>query len=118
VVGLSVTLVSHAKTATPIEMPFGLRTRVGPGNHVLDGGQDPPMGRGNFEGGKGHPIVKYRETLRSSLQKQPNRLRWRLGCGLGWAVGIVLDGGPDGADGRCYGNQFWDAICYNWLCGL
>jgi len=29
----------------------------------------------------------------------------------------VLDGGPwsIGADGRCHGNQFWDAICYNWL---
>jgi len=30
-VGLSVTLVSAAKTATPIEMPFVLRTRVGQG---------------------------------------------------------------------------------------
>jgi len=37
---------------------------VGPGNHVLDGGPDAPMGMGNFEGGKGHPIVKYRDTLR------------------------------------------------------
>jgi len=35
-----------------IEMPFGLRTQVGPGNHVLDGGPDPPVGRGNFEGKK------------------------------------------------------------------
>jgi len=26
------------------------------------------MKRGNFEGGKGHPIVKYRDTLWSSLQ--------------------------------------------------
>jgi len=41
-VGLSVTLVSPAKTAEEIEMPFGLRTRVGPGNHVLDRGPDPP----------------------------------------------------------------------------
>jgi len=49
---LSVTLVSSAKTAELIEMPFGLRTRVGPGNHAVDGGPDPPMGRGNFEGGK------------------------------------------------------------------
>ena len=32
----SVTLVSPAKTAEPIEMPFGLRTRVGLRNHVLD----------------------------------------------------------------------------------
>jgi len=35
-VGLSVTLVSPPKTAAPIEMLFGLRTRVGAGNHVLD----------------------------------------------------------------------------------
>jgi len=39
---LSVTLVSPAKTAAPIEIPFGLKTRVGPGNHVLDGGPDTP----------------------------------------------------------------------------
>jgi len=31
-------------------MPFGLRTWVGPRDHVLDGSSDPPMGRGNFEG--------------------------------------------------------------------
>jgi len=37
---LSVTLVSPAKTAAPIQIPFGLRTQVGPGNHVLDGGPD------------------------------------------------------------------------------
>jgi len=23
--------------------------------------------------------------------------------------------GSIGAQGRCHGNQFWDAICYNWL---
>ena len=38
----SVTVMSPVKTAEPIEMPFGLRTWVDPGNHVLDGGQDPP----------------------------------------------------------------------------
>jgi len=36
------------KTAEPIEMPFGLWTRVGPRNHVLDGGQDRPIGKGQF----------------------------------------------------------------------
>ena len=36
-VGLSVTLVSPAKTAEPIEMPFGLWARMSPRNHVLDG---------------------------------------------------------------------------------
>ena len=39
-----------------IEMPFGLRTLVGPGNHVSDGGPDPPMGMGNFEGGRSIPL--------------------------------------------------------------
>jgi len=42
VVCWSVTLVSPAQTAAPIELPFGLRTWVGPGNYVLDGGPDPP----------------------------------------------------------------------------
>ena len=41
-VGLSVTLVSPAKTAAPIEMLFGLRIRADPRNHVLDGGPDLP----------------------------------------------------------------------------
>jgi len=81
--------VSPAKIAAPIEMPFGLETWVGPMNRVLDGGSDPPMGRGNFEGGKGRPIVKYRDTLQSSAQKWLNRLRFHLGCGLGWAQGIM-----------------------------
>ena len=69
-VGLSVTLVSPAKTA---EAPFGLRTWVGPRNHVLSGSLDPHMGRAKFEGAKGRPIIKYRDTLRSSVQKWLNR---------------------------------------------
>jgi len=32
----TVTVVSAANTTEPIEMPFGLRTRVGSRNHVLD----------------------------------------------------------------------------------
>jgi len=83
-VSLSVTVVSPAKTAEPIEMPFGLRTRVGPRNHIFDVGQHPPMGRDNFEGeGAAHwvyvridavrLIVKYRDILQSSVQKQLNR---------------------------------------------
>ena len=60
--------------AEPIEMQFGLRTRVGPGNHVLDRGPDPAMGRGKFLGENGrHPIVKYWDILRSSVQRQLNR---------------------------------------------
>jgi len=39
---LSVTIVNHAKTAEPIEIPFGMWTRVGPVNYVLDRSPDLP----------------------------------------------------------------------------
>jgi len=39
-VSLSVTLVSPAKTAESIEMPFGFWARMHRGNHVLDGGPE------------------------------------------------------------------------------
>jgi len=54
-VGLSVTLVSPAETAEPMEMPFGLWAHMVPRNPVLDGGPDPFMERGNFWG-KGRPL--------------------------------------------------------------
>jgi len=47
------------------------------------------MGRGNFLGEKGHPIVKYRDILRSSVQKRLNRSICHFGCGFGWAQGII-----------------------------
>ena len=47
-IGLSVTLVSPAKTAEPIEMPSGLRTWLGSRDRVLDGGSDPPLEAVNF----------------------------------------------------------------------
>ena len=47
-VGLFVTVVRPPSAAQPVEMAFRLRTWVGPRNHALDGGPDPPMGRGNF----------------------------------------------------------------------
>jgi len=36
--------------AGSIEMAFGVWSAVGPSNHILDGGPDPPMVRGNFGG--------------------------------------------------------------------
>ena len=57
----SVTIVNPAKTAEMIEMPFGLWTRVGPRNHVLDGESRSSMRRGNFEG-KGADHGKYRDS--------------------------------------------------------
>ena len=55
------TAVICAKTAEWIERPFGLWARIGPRNHVLDGGLDLLLGRGNL--GKGALIVKYRDFL-------------------------------------------------------
>ena len=52
-----------AKTAAPIEMPFGLRTRVRRRNHVLDEGPDPLLGRGNFEGESVVRCMIARDTL-------------------------------------------------------
>jgi len=73
-----------------IEMPFELRTQVGPGNHVLDGVQIAPWERAILRG-EGRPIVKFRDTLWSSVQKRLNRSKLHLGCG---------------AEGCCHGNHF------------
>ena len=48
--------MNPAETADPTEMQFRLRTRVGPGNHLLDGGPDIPMRSGNFEGERSGPL--------------------------------------------------------------
>jgi len=80
-----VSLVSLAKMAEPIEMPFGLRTLAGPGNHVLDGGPD-PMVRGNFEGGKGRPIVKYKDTLQSAKTAEPIEMQFGLWSRMGQGI--------------------------------
>jgi len=53
-VGRSVTIVSPAETDEPIEMPFGLWARTGPGNRKLGGSPD-PRGKGQFLG-KGSPL--------------------------------------------------------------
>jgi len=51
---LSVTLVSPAKTVEPIEMPFGLRTRVCLRIHVLDGVSKSPWEGANLREGADH----------------------------------------------------------------
>jgi len=47
------------KMAEPIEMPFGLWSRVVPRNHVLDGVKISPW-EGTILRGEGAAIVKYR----------------------------------------------------------
>jgi len=48
--------VVYAKMAETIEMPFGLKTRMGPGNHVQI-----PHGNWQFGGRKAH--CTYRDFL-------------------------------------------------------
>ena len=54
----SIAFGTHTKTAEPIEMPFGLMTRVGHRYHVLDGGSDATRGRGNFWEKRSGPFLK------------------------------------------------------------
>jgi len=46
----SIAFGTHTKTAEPIQMPFGMMTRVGCRYHVLDVGPNLPWGRANFGG--------------------------------------------------------------------
>ena len=55
------TFASPAKIAESIEMPFGMVTRIGPRNHVLNGGAD-SSGKSNSEEEKWQPIVNYRDV--------------------------------------------------------
>jgi len=43
-------------TDRALELPFGLRTWVGTGNHVFDGGPGPPWEGANFWGRMGVPL--------------------------------------------------------------
>jgi len=55
-VGWSVTLVGRTKMAEPIEMPFGLSTRVAQGT-IYYMGVEIPRGKGQFSGaGRGVPL--------------------------------------------------------------
>ena len=42
--------MSPEDTVGSVEVALGTWGEVGPSNHVLDGGPDPPMVRGNFGG--------------------------------------------------------------------
>jgi len=63
--------------AASIEMPFGLRTRVGPRNHVLDEGPDPPW-EGAILWGDGRP-TKSIGTLCSPCVKTAEPIEMLFG---------------------------------------
>jgi len=85
-VSLSVMIVSLAKTAEPIKMPFGLWTRVGTGNHVLDGRPDHHARMGNFEGEKGPVQEMPGHVRRSMYSKRLGRGQHRYGANTDWGV--------------------------------
>ena len=83
---------------------------------MLDGGPDPPIARGNFEWGKGRPIVKYRDTLRpraktAKLIEMPFGLWAQIG-----RRNLVLDGGPAILMDVAMATNFWTKIAINWFC--
>jgi len=52
---------------------------MGPRNHVLDGGPDPPMGSGNFEGGPLQSIgTQFTAESPYTLQWVPSSLVGRM----------------------------------------
>ena len=65
------------KTAELIDMPFGLRTWEGPGNHVLMGIQITPHGKGKFWR-KVVTIYIIETVSRELCRKLLNRSRCRL----------------------------------------
>jgi len=86
--------VSPTETAELIEMSFGLRTQVGPRNHVLDGSQH-LMGRGNFEGEREAHCKLWGRCTVSCTKKRLNPIELPLGFGLGWAKEVCIRRGPD-----------------------
>jgi len=90
-VSQSLALGSTAKTAEVVEMPFGLRTQVGPTNHVLDWGPR-PHANGQFWGMKGRPIVNYRNnTVICAKTAEPIQMPFVLWARMG-PRNRVLDG--------------------------
>ena len=84
-----------------------------------------PHGKGQFEG-EGRPIVKYRDTVRSSVQKKRlNRRRCRLVMGshgpkessVRWGSDILWKGVILRGNGvaRCKVSQHPAMICAKWL---
>jgi len=105
--------VIPAKTAKPIEMPFGLRTLMGPGNDVLDDGPDPPW-EGAIFFGVSHCKVLGHSTVICAKAAEPIEMLFGLWARM--AQGIVLDGGPQMLRDVAMATNFWHSTGYNfWL---
>jgi len=80
---LSVTTVSPAKAAEPIEMPFRIWTRVDARNHVLDGVQIHTREEEIFRAKRGRPKTCL---VVGALKATAQAVR----CGCHWDVGCTL----------------------------
>jgi len=75
-----------------IEMLFGLRTRVGPGNHVLNGGSRSLHGKGQFLGKRAsHCKVEGYSTVICAKTVEPIEMPFGLWARMG-PINHVLDG--------------------------
>ena len=78
---VSKTFMYPAKTAGPIEMPFGMCSGMGPSNHVSDGGSAYPQGKEAILGwGRGRPIAKYRKHEASAAEIEMAFNLWTRGA--------------------------------------
>jgi len=89
VVCRSVCLSEPCKNSCTDRDAFWVEDLGGPKEPCIRWGSRSSHGKGQFWEGKGRPIVKYRDTLRSSVKKRLNRSRCHLANWLGWAIGIV-----------------------------
>jgi len=75
-------------------MPYELRTQVGPGNHVLDGGPDIPWEVAIFWGkGASYCKVSGYSTVTCAKTVEPIEMLFGLWAQMG-PRNHVLDGGP------------------------
>ena len=67
-------------------------------------------------GRKERPIVKYRNTLLSSVKKRLNRSRCRLSCGLGYGKESCVRWDPQVLRDVVMATNFWLSMGYNYGC--
>jgi len=70
--------VSCRKTAELIEMPFGIGTWVGPGNHVLDGVQIAPSEWAVFRGKYMPGHARRRSAMSCAKMAEPIEMPFEL----------------------------------------
>jgi len=86
--------VSPPKAAEVIKMPFGLKTRVGPRNHVLNGRPDPPWEGAIFRGkGASRCKVWGHSAVICTKTAEPKQMPFGLWAGID-CRSPVLDRGP------------------------